>query len=54
MKRAILKFYANANPTRALARLRISKSMRRDAEREIRNNWMYEGSRTDFLHSVAR
>lgn len=54
MKRTILKLYAKTNPTRALARIKISKSIRQDAAREIGRNWMYEGNRTDFAHSVSR
>jgi hypothetical protein len=54
MKRTILKLYARTNPTRALARIKISKSIRQDAAREIGRNWMYEGNRTDFLQTATR
>jgi hypothetical protein len=53
-KRRILKFYANANPSGALLKVRIRKSISKESQREIGRNWMYEGNRTDFVHSVAR
>jgi hypothetical protein len=54
LKRKVLKFYANNNPSGALLRVRIRKSIRNESQREIGRNWMYEGSRTDFVHMVSR
>lgn len=52
MKRKLLKLYISTFPGKTLHAIRVRKSIKRDAEKEIRGNWMYEGNRTDFIQGT--
>jgi len=53
MKRKLLKLYVNNFPGKTLMKIRVRNRIKEANEGEIKRNWMFEGNRTDFVHSVS-